>query len=75
MCCATCRAWHCSLGRTKQLRASVGFCSLMRREMAVFALGIAQKSRICKALANVFLVGVPGSARAVDASLSSWDVY
>lgn len=52
-------------------QASLGFCSLMRREMAVVALGIAQESRVCKALANVLLVGVPSSARAVEAPLSS----
>lgn len=27
MCCAACWALDCSLGRTKQLRPSVGFCS------------------------------------------------
>lgn len=51
--------------RQDQLRASVGFCSLMRAEMAVVALSITPKSRVCKALANVF------SARAVEAPLSS----
>lgn len=75
MCCAACWALDCSLGRTKQLRPSVGFCSLMRAEMAVVALSISQKSRVSKALANAFLVGVSGSARAVEVSLSSWDVY
>lgn len=75
MCCATCRAWDWSLGRTKQLRASVGFCSLMRTEMAVVALSISQKSRVCKALADVLLVGTSSSARAVEAPLSSSDVY
>lgn len=47
----------------------------MRAEMTVVALSISQKSRVSKALANAFLVGVSGSARAVEAPLSSWDVY
>lgn len=62
----------------RQDQAAQAFCRvlfLMRAEMAVVALSISQKSRVSKALANAFLVGVSGSARAVEAPLSSWDVY
>lgn len=62
----------------RQDQAAQAFCRvlfLMRAEMTVVALSISQKSRVSKALANAFLVGVSGSARAVEAPLSSWDVY
>lgn len=59
MCCATCRASNCSLGRIGQTRNSSVFLHLFPNEdrMATIFLTLIQKSEVSKTLTNVFLVG------------------